>query len=89
VLRSPLAIAVLLASPRLAPPAPSVAGARRLDSYVVDGKDVPVSGTLIFTEGHFGTVYRMGPAGDSGRGHGGTYRVEGDPIHLGDAVAIR
>jgi hypothetical protein len=82
VLRSPLAIAFLLASPRLAPAAQAVVGAWRLDSYVVDGRDVPVSGTLIFTEDHFGTVYRMGASGDSGRGHGGTYRVEGDQIHF-------
>jgi hypothetical protein len=37
---------------------------------------------LIFAEDHFGMVYRMGPAGDSGRGHGGTYRVEGDRVHF-------
>jgi hypothetical protein len=77
-----LAIAVLLALPRLALSAPSVAGAWRLDSYLLDGKDVPVSGTLIFTEDHFGMVYRMGASGDSGRGHGGTYRVEENQIHF-------
>jgi hypothetical protein len=83
VLRSLLAIAVLLASPRLALAAPpSVAGAWRLDSYLLDGKDVPVSGTLIFSEDRFGMVYRMGISGDSGRGHGGAYRVEGDLIHF-------
>lgn len=82
MLRSLLAIAVLLASPRFAGAAPSVEGAWRLDSYLLDGKDVPVSGTLIFTEDHFGMVYRMGASGDSGRGQGGTYRVEGDQIHF-------
>lgn len=80
--RSLPAIAVLLLFPRFAAPAPSVNGAWRLDSYVLDGKDVPVSGTLIFTEDHFGMVYRMGASGDSGRGHGGTYRVEGDRIQF-------
>jgi len=82
LLRCLLAVAVLLASPRLPAAAPSVAGAWRLDSYLLDGKDVPVSGTLIFTEDHFGMVYRMGASRDSGRGHGGTYRVEGDQIHF-------
>jgi hypothetical protein len=60
--------------------ADSVSGAWQLQQYVLDGKDVPVSGTLIFDDGHFGMVYRMGSASDSGRGHGGTYRVEGDKI---------
>jgi hypothetical protein len=60
--------------------ADSLGGGWQLQQYVLDGKDVPVSGTLIFKNGHFGMVYRMGAAADSGRGHGGTYRVEGDRI---------
>jgi hypothetical protein len=60
--------------------ADSLDGAWQLREYVLDGKDVPVSGTLIFAGEHFGMVYRMGAAADSGRGHGGTYRVEEDRI---------
>ncbi|HJS74494.1 MAG TPA: hypothetical protein VJ921_09415 [Vicinamibacteria bacterium] len=55
-------------------------GAWNLQEYVLDGKDVPVSGTLIFSGDRFAMAYRMGPAADSGRGHGGTYRVEGDRL---------
>jgi hypothetical protein len=60
--------------------ADSLSGAWQLQQYVLDGKDVPVSGTLIFKEGRFGMVYRMGSAADSGRGHGGSFRVENDRI---------
>ncbi len=60
--------------------ADSLTGAWQLRQYVLDGKDVPVSGTLLFTGDRFGMVYRMGASVDSGRGHGGTYRVEDDRI---------
>jgi hypothetical protein len=81
LLRSSFAIVVLLSFPRFTSGA-SLDGAWRLEQYVLDGKDVRVSGTLIFTEDHFGMVYRMGASGDSGRGHGGTYRVQADQIHF-------
>jgi imidazolonepropionase-like amidohydrolase len=55
-------------------------GSWTLEGYELQGKDVPVSGTMIFTGGHFGLVYRMGAARDSGRGHGGRYRVDGDRL---------
>jgi imidazolonepropionase-like amidohydrolase len=55
-------------------------GSWTLDGYELQGKEVPVSGTMIFESGHFGLVYRMGTARDSGRGHGGRYRVEGDRL---------
>jgi hypothetical protein len=73
-----LAVALIASSTVHA--AASIEGAWQLQEYVLDGKDVPVSGTLIFTAGHFGMVYRMGAAADSGRGHGGTYRVEENRI---------
>ncbi len=55
-------------------------GSWTLEGYEREGKDVPVTGTMIFEGGNFGLVYRMGPARDSGRGHGGRYRVDGDRI---------
>ena len=55
-------------------------GSWTLEGYELQGKDVPVSGTMIFTGGHFGLVYRMGEERDSGRGHGGRYRVDGDRL---------
>jgi imidazolonepropionase-like amidohydrolase len=55
-------------------------GSWTLEGYELQGKDVPVSGTMIFEDGHFGLVYRMGAARDSGRGHGGRYRIEGDRL---------
>jgi hypothetical protein len=70
----------LLASPELLHAAAAVDGAWQLQQYVLDGKDIPVSGTLIFKEDHFGMVYRMGSAADSGRGHGGSFRIENDRI---------
>lgn len=73
-------LAALLASTEHASAAGSLTGAWQLQQYVLDGKDVPVSGTLIFSGDHFGMVYRMGASADSGRGHGGTYRVEKDRI---------
>jgi hypothetical protein len=79
LLRYALALATLLLSTQ-GFSADSLEGAWQLHQYVLDGKDVPVSGTLIFTADHFGMVYRMGASGDSGRGHGGTYRVEENRI---------
>ncbi len=55
-------------------------GSWTLEGYELQGQDVPVSGTMIFTGGHFGLVYRMGATRDSGRGHGGRYRLEGDRL---------
>ncbi len=65
---------------RLLSAAASLDGAWQLQGYVLDGEDVPVSGTLIFSGDHFAMVYRMGASAGSGRGHGGTYRVEEDRI---------
>ncbi len=36
-------------------------GSWTLDGYEREGKEIPVSGTMIFEDGHFGLVYRMGP----------------------------
>jgi imidazolonepropionase-like amidohydrolase len=55
-------------------------GSWTLEGYELQGKEVPVSGTMIFESGYFGLVYRMGSASDAGRGHGGRYRVEGDRL---------
>jgi hypothetical protein len=79
LLRYVLPVAAFFAAiPHLS--ADSLSGAWQLRQYVLDGKNVPVSGTLIFSGDHFGMVYRMGASADSGRGHGGTYRVEEDRI---------
>ena len=71
---------MLFALPELLSAAASLDGAWELQGYVLDGEDVPVSGTLIFSGDHFAMVYRMGASAGSGRGHGGTYRVEEDRI---------
>jgi hypothetical protein len=54
-------------------------GAWELESYRLQGKDVPATGVMILSEGQFAMVYTMNQ-GRSGRGHGGRYRIEGDRI---------
>ena len=55
-------------------------GAWSLEGYEFENKDVPVSGVMIFADGHFAMVYKMDYEGPSGRGHGGKYSLEGDEI---------
>jgi len=56
-------------------------GSWSLQSYTLQGKDVPVSGVMIFAGSLFASVYTMTePSGKGARGHGGTFRVEGDVV---------
>ena len=55
-------------------------GAWSLEGYEFENKDVPVSGVMIFADGHFAMGYAMDYEGRSGRGHGGTYSLEGNEI---------
>ncbi len=55
-------------------------GAWSLEGYEFENKDVPVSGVMIFADGHFAMVYKMDHEGRSGRGHGGKYSLEGSEI---------
>lgn len=57
-----------------------LSGAWLLDAYVLDGNTIPSTGIMIFAEGHFAMVYAMDHQGRSGRGHGGTYRTDGDEV---------
>ncbi|MGH9319710.1 MAG: hypothetical protein ACRD3V_07445 [Vicinamibacteria bacterium] len=55
-------------------------GAWELESYRLQGKDVPATGVMIFSDGRFAMVYTMDHQGRSGRAHGGEYRLEGHRI---------
>jgi hypothetical protein len=56
-------------------------GSWSLESYTLQGKEVPVSGVMIFRGSFFASVYSMSePSGKGARGHGGTYRVEGEVV---------
>ena len=55
-------------------------GAWSLEVYEFQKKDVPVSGIMIFADGHFSLVYKMDFEGLSGRSHGGKYSLDGDQI---------
>ncbi len=55
-------------------------GAWSLEGYQFENKDVPVSGIMIFADGHFSMVYKMDYESRSGRGHGGKYSLADDEI---------
>ena len=69
---------VLVATPAVQ--ADSLEGAWALEGYEFQNKDVPVSGVMIFADGHFAMVYKMDYEGSAVRGHGGQYSLEGDEI---------
>jgi hypothetical protein len=54
-------------------------GGWELESYQLQGQEVPATGVLILSDGQFAMVYTMNQ-GRSGRGHGGRYRLEGERI---------
>jgi hypothetical protein len=73
-----VAVFLLVATPTVY--SDGLEGAWSLEGYEFDNKDVPVSGVMIFADGHFAVVYKMDYEGRSGRGHGGNYSLEGDEI---------
>ena len=72
-----LMAAVLHAGPRAI--AEDLDGSWQLVAYDRGG-DLDVSGLLVMADGHFAFVFDMELEGKSMRGHGGTYKVEGDRL---------
>lgn len=62
----------------------ALSGAWILQDYEGGAKTGPSSGTMLFAGGHFVLIYTMRPEGGlDGRGHGGTYRLQGTTLTLG------
>jgi hypothetical protein len=56
-------------------------GSWQLTAYEMQGKTVPVSGVMIFADGHWASVYAMDVEGaKSARAHGGTYQLDGTTL---------
>jgi len=80
LMRSGMLVAAFVLAATPAVQADGLEGAWSLEGYECQNKDVPVSGVMIFADGHFAMVYKMDFEGRSGRGHGGKYSLEGDEI---------
>jgi hypothetical protein len=61
-----------------------IEGAWELVSYELNGREVPVSGVVVFNDGEFGMIYSMGHGqrAESGRAHWGTYEIRGGRVEF-------